>query len=223
MIPYVLCHTILSLTPLRALTYTLLALTDASGLPPASSTADPAYTVPAIHHVPTNSYIMDSYAIAKFLETTYPSTKYRALPLHSEVGDEIVSKAAAALDPVFGPCLTPTEITMLSPRAQVYFRTTREKMFGCKIEELISGDKAEQIWAGAATEIQRVNAIVEKQKESSRGPFLFGKEPTFSDFVIAGALQSARAIDQGVFERTMGYPGFKGIYEACEPYMAKKD
>ena len=55
----------------------------------------------------------------------------------------------------------------------------------------------------------------------AEGPFVLGAKPSGTDFFIAGALQSARMVDEGVFQRNMKYPGFKDIYEGCSPYMEK--
>jgi glutathione S-transferase len=56
-----------------------------------------------------------------------------------------------------------------------------------------------------------------------KGPFLLGEKPSYTDFFIAASLQSARTIDDGIFQRCAVYPGFKAIYEACVPWMEKKD
>ncbi len=32
-----------------------------------------------------------------------------------------------------------------------------------------------------------------------------------------------RRVDEGVFQRNVKYPGYTDIYEACLPYMEKKD
>jgi glutathione S-transferase len=55
------------------------------------------------------------------------------------------------------------------------------------------------------------------------GPFILGARPSYADFFIAGSLQSSRVIDEGVFQRFMKFPGFKDVYEACVPFMDRKD
>jgi glutathione S-transferase len=57
----------------------------------------------------------------------------------------------------------------------------------------------------------------------AKGPFVLGEKPSYTDFFLAGNLQSARVIDEGVFQRLIRYPGYGEIYNACEPYMEKKD
>lgn len=55
------------------------------------------------------------------------------------------------------------------------------------------------------------------------GPFVLGDRPSYADFTIAGSLQSARVVNEGVVERIFGVVGFREVYEACLPYMERKD
>ncbi|KAM0437915.1 hypothetical protein ACHAPT_002280 [Fusarium lateritium] len=176
------------------------------------------YTVPAIHHVSTNTYIMDSPAIAEFLESTYSSPP---LPLTSELGREIETKARSAVGPAFGVSVIPREINILSPRAQEYFRRTREALLGRRLEDLLDLEKEEQAWASMGEKMRDLGELMRTHKAD--GPFLLGAQPSYTDFFIAGSLQSARMVDEGVFQRCIKYPGFHDIYEACLPYMQKKD
>jgi hypothetical protein len=55
------------------------------------------------------------------------------------------------------------------------------------------------------------------------GPFVLGSKPSLTDFFIAGSLQAVRVVDERVFSRVVAYDGFKNVYDACSPYMEKKD
>ncbi|KAE8449363.1 hypothetical protein EG329_008264 [Mollisiaceae sp. DMI_Dod_QoI] len=176
------------------------------------------YTVPAIQHVPTNTYIMDSFPIAQFLESTYPDPP---VPLASELGAEIETQARAVVGKIFRTSVMPREINILSPRAQEYFRRTREAMLGRRLEDLLDLDKEEQSWNAASDSIRAVGELMRTHKAD--GPFVLGAQPSYTDFFIAGSLQSARMVDEEVFQRNNKYPGFKDIYEVCLPYMEKKD
>lgn len=190
---------------------------DYSGVTP-NTNVKHSYTVPTIYHIATNTFTMDSIAIAKFLESTYTSPP---LPLTSELGRKIEAKARAVVGPAFYTSLVPREYNILSPRAQEYFRRTREEALGHPIEDLISGRKEEEAWeaiegdARAAGELMRTN--------KAEGPFVLGTQPSFTDFFIAGALENSRVVHERVFERCMQFPGYKEVYEACEPWMEKKD
>ncbi|SPO01796.1 related to putative glutathione S-transferase [Cephalotrichum gorgonifer] len=193
----------------------------ALGLPPHESGASGSklkYTVPAIHHLPTNTYIMDSTPISEFLDKTYPDPP---VPLSSELGREIETKGRAAFGQVFLVSLLPREAAILSPRSQEYFRRTREAWLGHPLEDLLDPEKEEKVWSAAGDDMRALGELMLTNKAD--GPFVLGARPSYTDFFIAGSLQSSRMVDEGVFQRTIVHPGFKEIYEACLPYMEKKD
>ena len=176
------------------------------------------YTVPAIHHVPTNKYLMDSGPIAQFIESTYPDPP---LPLTSELGREIESKARLVVGVAFRQSIMPRETGVLSPRASEFFRRTREAPLEHRLEDMLDGDKEEQTWKAVADDMRGVDELMLTNKAD--GPFVLGAKPSYTDFFIAGALQCARVVDERVFQRIVEHPGHRGIYEACLPYMEKKD
>ncbi|PTB79662.1 hypothetical protein M440DRAFT_359874 [Trichoderma longibrachiatum ATCC 18648] len=188
------------------------------GLPP----HDPAsgnkrsYTVPAIHHVPTNRYIMDSKPIAEFLESTYPEPP---LQLTSELGSEIELKLRIMVAPALYQSIIPREVNILSPRAQEYFRRTCEAQLGKKLEDLLVGEV--ERWEASDTDWRAIGELMRRNRED--GPFILGARPSYSDFFIAGSLQSVRAIEEALFLRIVQYPGFKDLYEASVPYSEKSD
>ncbi|KAF2443011.1 hypothetical protein P171DRAFT_54451 [Karstenula rhodostoma CBS 690.94] len=185
---------------------------------PPTTTAKHAYTVPAIHHIPSNTYAMDSAAIAAFLEATYPDP---ALPLTSALGAEIEKKARAVVGPAFYTSLVPRELHILSPRSQEYFRRTRESALGHPLEDLIAGDKEEAVWKAIDDDARAAGALMRTNK--AQGPFVLGAQPSFTDFFIAGALQNARVVEERVWERCVAYEGYREVYEACERWMERKD
>ncbi|KAJ5127288.1 hypothetical protein N7448_008067 [Penicillium atrosanguineum] len=177
---------------------------------------DHRYTVPVIFHKPSNRYIIESALIAEFLESTYPDLP---VPLTSEIGVEIEAKARRVVGVVFRSAVMPREINILSPRAREYFRRTREASLGHPLEDLLVNE--EESWNAASDNMRAVGELMQTNKAD--GPFVLGAKPSYTDFFIAGSLQSARVIDEGVFQRITKYPGYKEIYEACLPYMEKKD
>ncbi|KAJ5345840.1 hypothetical protein N7452_003844 [Penicillium brevicompactum] len=175
------------------------------------------YTVPAIHHIPTDTYLMDSVPIAQFLELTYPS---RPVPLVSPLGQQIESQARGAVGPAFRTSVMPREVNILSPRAQEYFRRTREAALGHALEDLLSGDSEERVWESVERGMLGIDELIRANPE---GPFVLGEQPSGTDFFIAGSLQSAKMVDKETFERCVAYPGFRAVYEACLPFMEKRD
>ncbi|KAK7967272.1 uncharacterized protein PG986_001549 [Apiospora aurea] len=188
------------------------------GLPP--NETGHKYTVPAIQHVPTATHLMGSIPIAQFLESTYPDPP---VPLTSEPGSEIGARARAVVGPVMTKSLMPREVRILSPRSQEYFRRTREASIGRPLEDLLGEgtDDEQQRWDAVDEELRGLGAFLQTRK--AEGPFVLGARPSYTDFFIAGSLQCARTVDEGVFKRISKYPGFKDIYEACQPYMERKD
>lgn len=189
-----------------------------SGLVPGESASGVKnkYTVPAIQHMPTNTYMMDSGPIAQFIESTYPDPP---VPLTSELGREIEAKSRAAVGTAFRVSVMPREMGILSLRAQEYFRRTRETTLGHRLEDLL--DTEEQSWNAVGDGMRAAGELMLTHKAD--GPFVLGARPSYTDFFIAGSLQSARMVDEGVFQRIIKCPGYGEIFTACLPYMEKKD
>ncbi|KAH0493911.1 hypothetical protein TgHK011_000554 [Trichoderma gracile] len=188
------------------------------GLPPhdPASGNKSSYTVPAIQHVPTNRYIMDSRTIAEFLESKYPDPP---LQLTSELGSEIELKLRTLVAPTLYQSIIPREVNLLSPRAQEYFRRTREAQLGKKLEELLVGE--DERWEATDADWRAIGELM--RQNQVEGPFILGARPSYTDFFIAGSMQSVRAVERGFFLRIVQYPGFREVYEACVPYMEKSN
>ncbi|KAL7924246.1 hypothetical protein ACQKWADRAFT_287730 [Trichoderma austrokoningii] len=188
------------------------------GLPPHDLAAGNKhkYTVPAIHHVPTNKYVMDSPAVAKFIESTYPDPPVQ---LDSELGAQIMLKLRAEVGPTAQNSLMPREALIFSPRAEEYFRRTREARIGRPLEELLEGE--DEAWEALEGKSQAIGALMRTNRAD--GPFVLGARPSVIDFFIAGSIQTAKVIDEGVFQRIAKLPGYLEIYEACQPFMQKED
>ena len=157
---------------------------------------------------------MDSLRIAKFLESTYPNPPVSLL---SDIGLDIESKGRSTIGPAFAISIVPRENLILSPRSQEYFRAKNEAKFGCKLEDLLN--KEEKTWEGVREKMEELSQLMMK----NGGPFILGETPSYTDLFIAASLQSARTVDADVFERCVEFAGFRKIYEACLPWMEKKD
>jgi glutathione S-transferase len=193
-----------------------LTCTVRSGITPGESAIK--YTVPAIHHVPSNTYMMDSDKIAEFLESTYPEPP---LTLTSELGQEVRKRGRAVLGTVLQKSIAPRELRILSPRSEDHFRRPREAMYGCRLEDLLDPEKEDQAWKAASDNIRAVGDLLRTHK--AEGPFLLGQRPSYTDFYLAGTLECARVVDEGVFRRLVAFPGFGDIYRACQPFLLKND
>ena len=117
--------------------------------------------------------------------------------------------------------MLPREIRILSSRSQEYFRRKREASLGRRLEDLLDLDKEEQRWDSLSDGLHAVGELMRTHK--AEGPFVLGARLSYTDFFIAGSLQCTREVDEGIFQRTAKYPGHSHIYEACLPYMEKKN
>jgi len=121
----------------------------------------------------------------------------------------------------FFTSLMPRELNILSPRAQEFYRRTREAVIGHPLEDLLDPVKEEAVWESVEEGIKKNASLMRTNKAS--GPFVLGKEPSYTDFFIAGNLQSARVVYEPIWERLMAYEGYREIYEACGVWMERKD
>jgi glutathione S-transferase len=161
---------------------------------------------------------MDSVPISQFLETTYPDPP---VPLTSELGTEIEAKARANGAKAFRLSILPREMNILSPRAQEFFRRSREASLGHPLEDLLDAEKEEQAWKDRDEGMREVSDLIQTHK--AEVPFVLGAKPSYTDFFIAGNLQTAKVVDEKVFQRSVKYPGHRAVYEACQPWMERKD
>jgi glutathione S-transferase len=160
---------------------------------------------------------MDSMAITEFIQAKYPSPPST---LTSPLGTEIEKKARAASGKAFVVSIMPREVHIFSPRSQHYFRMSREAEIGCKLEDMLEPQgKEDKLWAASDAAMREVSDLL--LTNAGKGPFILGDVPSASDFFLAGALQSARVVDEGVWLRNVRYEGFKRVYEACESWLEK--
>lgn len=161
------------------------------GAPPTSKKQDgrPHYTLPMIYDPSTKTAVVDSPNIAKYLDTTYPETP------------SLFPEGTVALQTAFLEGIWPTVgyplfmniihrvCTSLNQPSQVYFRETREEMFGKKLEEL-GGDED---WRSLEEGMGKVNSYL-----SANGPgkdlLFLGDRVCFCDLQVAGLLVWARVI-----------------------------
>ncbi|KAK9323107.1 hypothetical protein V1517DRAFT_321512 [Lipomyces orientalis] len=125
-----------------------------------------------------------------FLESTYPDP---SAPLTSELGREIEAKARDVVGTTF--------------RTSEYFRRTREASLGHRLEDLLDLDKEEHSWNAVGDSMRTVCELMQTHRADV--PFVLGARPSYTDFFIAGSLQSARVVDESVCQRIFKYPGYK--------------
>lgn len=128
--------------------------------------------------------IADSFAIALYLENTYPEGPSL---FKGDGGLAMARFVEAWSQSVLHPAITRIAVKhihdMLAPVDQVYFRESREAKLGATLEEVVTGREAEI--AAFAEKCKPLRNMLKFQ------PFIGGSEPLFSDYIVFGAFQWA--------------------------------
>lgn len=129
--------------------------------------------------------ISDSYAIALYLEETYPD---KPSLFKGEGGMAMARLIEGYSQMIVHPGVSAIALMdiyrMLEPADQAHFRRTREKMFGKPLEDVFP-DRASAI-AEFPARLQPLRHMLKFQ------PFVGGDSPLFADYILFGALQWLR-------------------------------
>lgn len=144
-----------------------------------------ARTVPAIRD--GDKVVSDSFAIALYLEHTYPDRP----TLFGGPGGEAMARfierwSLAMIHPVIASAALMDIHDRLAPVDQDHFRKTREARFGKPLEEVPVG--REDRLQAFRTSLAPLRTMLADQ------PFIGGNTPLFCDYIVFGALQWARVI-----------------------------
>lgn len=132
-----------------------------------------------------DTVVEESFAIARYLDTNYPDAPdliggaaADALTL------QIINWTQTTLHPEVAKLALLDIYHALAPEDQAFFRASREKMFGCTLEEFDAkhpknGDNLGRL-------LLPLELTLKKQS------FLGGESPLFADYVVFGALQWLR-------------------------------
>ncbi|KAL8851860.1 MAG: hypothetical protein Q9221_003286 [Calogaya cf. arnoldii] len=187
------------------------------GIPPnPPSPYSPPYTLPTIRF-PEGSYVMDSKNIAASLEEKYPSP-----PLHLDSPQ--VAKIEALLPqllvPMRGILIPKIGRTLLNQESVPYFHETRSKMFGMPLDQMDRELGGDAQWEEAKPVIREFAALLEE----NGGPFVFGAEVSYADFILVGAMCLFKKLGEGVFKKLVEMePAFGDLYRASEKWLEKDD
>jgi glutathione S-transferase len=131
--------------------------------------------------------VSDSWAIAEYLEQRYPErpslfgggTGRAVTRFVNQWADGVLQLALARL-------IVPDVFAILHGQDRAYFRETREKAFGCTLEELAARREAHR--QGFDEALRPLRSTLAKQ------PFLAGESPAYADHIVFGAFQWARLV-----------------------------
>jgi len=159
-------------------------------------TAAPFTAIPAIEDgasklVPVirdgDRIVSDSFAIAVYLEETYPDRP----SLFGGPGGMATARfverwTQIGLHPYLGRAAVLDIHKMLAPVDQAYFRKSREERYGQTLEEVCAG--REEGLAGFRAALEPLRSMLGYQ------PFIGGSAPLFADYIVFGALQWIRIV-----------------------------
>lgn len=156
---------------------------------------------------------MDSFAIAKYLESNNPNP---SLHLDSPYLERIVTllpKAAGPLAPIFVPGV---QGNLLNPPSADYFRRTREPRFGKTLEELAKG--ADEAWETSKPHIKEIAAML---REDDSGPYFMGKEVSYADIVVVSWMKMFERIGQLEGIMDVDKEAFGAVYKGCQNWLER--
>ncbi|KAI5117605.1 hypothetical protein M0805_006718 [Coniferiporia weirii] len=145
------------------------------------------YTLPAIHDSATGKVITDSIEIAAYLDEAYPETP-ALIPPNTRAAIELFTHVFNAENPAaIFPIMLPASNSILNPKSEEYFRRTREKAFGKKLEEIAPpGLIRDEIWGKVKSGLERLGSFYDKNGVDKL--FFLGDTFTFADAIVGGYL-----------------------------------
>lgn len=165
-----------------------------------------------IYSTHTKRYILTPEFIAHFIDLQYPFP-----PLcNSPPGLSAMIKHT--LIPLYTVSVIPRSLRILNMKSATIFRRIQESKHGCTLETLLVDE--DEVWDEKLLQLEQLERKLRTLKANQA--FLGSREsPCLADFVIAGAIQSARVVNRGVFRRMMIYPGLASIYRSCLPFLGQ--
>ncbi|KAL8669109.1 MAG: hypothetical protein Q9168_006290 [Polycauliona sp. 1 TL-2023] len=185
------------------------------GIPPnPSSPGSRPYTVPAIRF-PDGTYVMESKNIAVSLEEKYPSP---SLHLDSPQLAKIEALLPQLFIPLRGVVTPKIGRNLMTQESEPYFYKSRAEKFGMPLDQMDREMSGEKQWEEARPVIREVAALIEEKG----GPFVLGREVSYADFILVGALSLFKRLGEGVFERVVEMePVLRALYAASGKWLEK--
>lgn len=110
---------------------------------------------------------------------------------------------------------------LLNPGTIAAARKASKERFGMTFEEMEESEGVATAWEDAEVGLEGMKRLLGKDGE---GPFVLGDRVSHADFVLVGAMQFVRRIDEGFFERFVRYDGsLSRLYDACEQWLERDD
>ena len=133
-----------------------------------------------------DTVVPDSWAIAGYLEDTYPDRPSLFAGDGRAAARFFAAWADSQLHPLIARCVVADILAVIDPEDHAYFRASREKRFGMPLEQFVADRDA------VRGELRRTLYPVRKAVEE--GEFLGGPDPDFADYAVFGAFMWARVV-----------------------------
>lgn len=167
---------------------------------------------------------MDSRNICEHLDKIHPSPT-----LHMDDASGVIDETMQALGAVFEhlrPLALPrVPTTLLAKPSAEYFFHTRQEMFGMGLPDLAVTNEAQHAIRNARPHLYGLKKVMTENKRTGEGPFVLGKEPSFADFVVAGAFSFLKDLDRlgDLFDPIVcSDPVFEEHWKACQPWLERR-
>jgi glutathione S-transferase len=132
--------------------------------------------------------VHDSFAIAAYLEETYPDHP-PLFPSGSLAETRFINAwVDSIVQPYISRMVVSDIVKIVSEEDREYFRQSREKMFGRKLED-VTADRDETVIAFRAA-LQPVRIVLKAQE------WLGGDQPAYADYILGGSLMWARCVSR---------------------------
>lgn len=129
--------------------------------------------------------VHDSWAIAEYLEGSYPDRpSLFGGPAAQALARFVNGWADSILHPWIARMVVRDILDVIRPEDRAYFRESRERRFGMTLEAVVA--TREQTRETFRKELQPVRLTLRAQ------PFLGGEAPLYPDYIVFGAFQWAR-------------------------------
>ncbi|EGN96348.1 hypothetical protein SERLA73DRAFT_94516 [Serpula lacrymans var. lacrymans S7.3] len=175
------------------------------------------YTLPTIQDPSTGAVVSDSFAIAEYLEKTYPSSPAVFPPNTKALISIFDSAIMNTLRPVF-PVMSAIGTSKLYPRSEEYLKKQAEIRFGTKFEDICpEGPKREEGWKN----IKAAFGVIDGWYSKSGGKWIMGDTFSYADVIVAAWMRSfSVAFDKDQWEDMKSWNGGRwgGIVEEINKY-----
>jgi glutathione S-transferase len=132
--------------------------------------------------------VFDSWAIAEYLEDTYPTPSLFGGPGERAHAQFINAWADSVLMGSIARFIVRDLLDTIDPKDRDYFRSSREKRLGLTLEEVQAG--REERVAAFRDLLLPLRLVLRRQ------PWFGGSAPSYADFILAGTLMWPRCASQ---------------------------